>query len=73
MSFEVEIDENYELDEKKKNAIRIINYMADSGYFKNNTEYNKTFNFIVRGCIPEWLQKDIRHYYEKMKGDIVKC
>ena len=68
--------------EKQKEAKRVeaIDYMKECGYFylSNRPEqkldeehatrnYLKVKTFIERGIIPEWLQEDLKYYYDKMR------
>lgn len=51
---------------KSKTKFDVIEYMNKQGYFKDSIEYDKTINFMEKGIVPDWLQKDINSYYKTM-------
>ena len=42
--------------------LKTIETMNKNGYFKIALEYEKAINFVKRGIIPEWLQRDMTKY-----------
>ena len=44
----------------------IIDFMKESGYFKDVSEYDKAMTFVKRGIVPEWLKQDINKYFKMM-------
>lgn len=44
----------------------VIEFMKESGYFRDTSEYDKTMMFVKRGIVPEWLKQDINEYYKRM-------
>lgn len=47
----------------------VLEYMNNSGYFKDTKEYDKATLFMERGIVPKWLQNDINEYYKKMASN----
>ena len=54
---------------KEQMVFEILDFMNQKGYFKAPIEYEKATSFMERGCVPEWLQKDINKYYKMMKQE----
>lgn len=48
---------------KEQMVFGILDHMSQKGYFKAPIEYEKATLFMERGCVPEWLQRDINEYY----------
>ena len=42
--------------------VPIIEKMKEAGYFKDSKEIEKTYTFIERGIIPNWLLEDMKKY-----------
>lgn len=49
--------------------MQVIEYMNKVGYFKDETEYQKSLIWAEKGIIPEFLQKDYEHYREMLKEE----
>ena len=60
------LSEIIDLCEKKKihNRNKIIELMIKEGYFKSPLEIEKVYTWIEEGIIPNWLQEDIKKYYQ---------
>lgn len=44
----------------------IIEKMRDSGYFKNEKEIEKAYNWVQENNIPYWFKEDMKKYYQLM-------
>ena len=68
------ITELLEECEKCKDQVvfEILEFMNQKGYFKATIEYEKANEFMARGIVPEWLQKDINEYYKMMKQEVLE-
>lgn len=62
------IAEIIEICDSTKVIVRneIIEFMIKDGYFKNQREIEKTYNWLEKGIIPSWLKNDMYKYYSKM-------
>ena len=52
--------------QKENNAIKILGYMANNGYFKAVGEYEKAAYWVTQGKAPEWLLRDMKNSYKLM-------
>ena len=46
----------------KQQKFEVIAKMEKDGYFKTDWELEKTYRFIERGLIPDWLLNDMKQY-----------
>lgn len=54
---------------KKQVKVEVIEFMRAKGYFKNETEYEKTIYWSSRENIPSWLREDMNKYYKMMQQE----
>lgn len=68
------INELIEACDKAKEQVKfdVLEFMQSKGYFKAPIEYEKASLFMERGNVPEWLQKDINHYYKMMRQETLE-
>ena len=64
----IEVEQDFEITDKIRRRLDIINFMVDEGYFKNQEEYVKAYHFIIRDNVPQWFLKDMMKYNEMKEG-----
>ena len=52
---------------KMDDRMKIIEGMKKSGYFKSDTEYIKSLEWIEKGIIPKWFEEDMKKFVSKQK------